>query len=223
MATRFYLPSTTPSNFVGTIGLAPAYGAWTVTTQAVRLACYRRKQNTAMANASISGDTDKTLESLLIRQYISGSLKAQTIAQQTVKWQIKGLETNAANNLYAAISIRSWNYKTLAFQTLLAITADDVELPITTATNRQFSATTAGAITVAVNDRLVIEIGVSGDPASSGSNFHNSTLVIGDNSATDLPEDDLDQNTYNPWVEFANTITFAEKHRMFTMFPTFKQ
>ena len=199
-ASRLYLPST------GSAPASPAYDTnWEVNTSGARLPMYTTKQSTTMTSASISGDADKTDKDYLVRQYVSDTLGSQTIAAQTVKFQIRALETNAANNLFTSISIRSWNGST--FQTLLTLSRDDTEVPITTLTNRQYSATTS-AVTVAAGDRLVIEVGLSGDPAQSGSDYHNGSLRIGDVAASDLPENDTGTDDYNPWVEFANTVTF---------------
>jgi hypothetical protein len=51
-----------------------------------------------------------------------------------------------------------------------------------------------------------MEVGLGGDPDADSN--HESWISIGDDSGTDLPEDDTTTAANNPWVEFANAITF---------------
>ena len=199
MATTFYFPST------GVSSASPAYDTnWEVTTSASRRPTSTTKQNSAMSTVSHAGDTDKTDQDILLRQYTSDQLAAQTIAVQALKWQIRASETNAANNLFTTISIRSWNGST--FQSILAITRDDLELT-TSLVNRQFTATSTSKV-VAAGDRLVIEIGLGGDPAQSSSDYHNGSMRVGDTSGSDLPENNTNTDDVSPWLQFANTLTF---------------
>ncbi len=38
---------------------------------------------------------------------------------------------------------------------------------------------------------------------------HNSSMRLGDDSATDLPYDDITTADYAPWVELEDTLTFV--------------
>ena len=202
MATRFYLPST------GAAAVAPDYdGAWEDTASASRLAAVTEKISSAMANAAISGDSDATDKDYLTRQYVSVPIAAQTISVQTIKFQVRAQEDSSNNNLFTTIGIRVvTNDGSSVRGTVLAVTSDNTEMVVnSTPENRQFSATSTQVIAEA-NDRIVIEVGVGGDPSPAGN--HDGYLVIGDNSGTDLPENDTETSAYNPWVEFANTLTW---------------
>lgn len=201
MTTRFYLPSS------GSVSASATYNAgWENTTIAASRPAVTTKLSTSMSTVSLAGDTNKVDQDILYRQYISGSLAAQTIAVQTVKFQIRAQETNAANNLYTVIDIRSWNGAS-TFKNIVSMARDDTELSASGLQNRQFSVSCA-SIVVAEGERLVIEIGVGGDPAQSGADGHNSSIRVGDGAAGDLPENSSSGDDLNPWVEFANTLSF---------------
>jgi hypothetical protein len=201
MATKIYLPSS------GSAPVSPAYdAAWHNTTFAARLPCYDSKQSTTMTTVADTVNI-KTNEDHLYRQWISEPITAQTLLAQTLKLQIRAAESNTAANLFASISVRIVsNDGNTVRGTVLSLVRDDTEFAATL-TNRGYSATSTQVIATA-NDRIVIEIGQGGDPAGGG-NHNNGTLRIGDTAASDLPDNDTATDDYNPWVEFANTITFA--------------
>ena len=150
-------------------------------------------------------DTDGTDKDILFRQYVSDPIAAQTISAQALKFQMRCLENSIDNNMYLALGIRvvSGDGGTVR-GTILAVTRDDVESVIALY-NRQFTATSTQVI-AQDGDRIVIEVGMGGEPIEGSD--HDSSISIGDDSGTDLPEDDTTTTTYNPWVEFANTIPF---------------
>lgn len=208
MPTRFYLPST------GAAAVSPAYdAAWEDTSIAARLATSTSKISSASLAVSFSDAVD-TDRDILFRQYVSVAIAAQTIAAQTVKFQIRGAEGNIDKNMFSAIGLRVVsNDGGTVRGTLLAVTRDDLELLVDSFPfdetpaweNRQFSATTT-AVTSLDNDRIIIEIGTGGDPALDED--HRSGVRIGDASGTDLPEDNTTTTDNNAWVEFANVISF---------------
>jgi hypothetical protein len=199
MATRFYLPST------GAAAVSPAYDAgWEDTSFAARLKAVTTRISSAFTTVADNVNT-KLDEDHLYRQYVSDPIPAQTITAQTIKVQIRAAESNAAANLFTSINIRVVSNDGSTFRTpaVVAMQRDDVEWA-STLTNRGWSGTSS-AVVASANDRIVIEIGQGGDPTGGG-NHNDGTMRIGDNSATDLPEDDTDTNDYNPWVEFAQTL-----------------
>jgi hypothetical protein len=204
--TRFYLPASTA---VTPISPAPNAG-WTAQSFLGRAMTDTIKIGDALANVSIN-DADSTDLRYIFRQYISRELlQNQVITQsQAVKAQCRVSETNAGNNMFFAMVIRviAANGSTVQ-KIVLSITLDDVEAT-TSLVNKQYvttSAATGNYLTVA-GDRLVIEIGMSGNPA--GANVHDSTMRLGDSSATDLPEDDTSTTDNNPWVELADDLKFV--------------
>ena|SRR3990167_7039305 len=199
MATRFYLPSS------GTAPVTPTYNSgWEDQTIAARLRCHTYKKSTALTTVSFD-DASAANRDVLYRQYISPPLLAQTIAAQTIKFQILASETDAGNNLFTTLAIYVFsNDGTALVGTILAITRDGTEAVAGTLTNRLFSATSS-ELAVSEGDRLVFEIGLSGDPGNGKS--HDGSLRIGDASANDLAEDDTTTTDNNPWVEFVTGLT----------------
>jgi len=145
---------------------------------------------------------------------VSEPLSPQTIASQVLKGAIQCLEAHTNNNLFIQllVVVVSNDGQTL-LGTLLAETIDNTELA-TTIQNRFFSFTTAAYTITAGQDgaRIVVEISVQGTPvATSQTQGHNASLRFGSSGAGgDLPEDDTSTGTtLNPWIEFANVLTFA--------------
>lgn len=207
MATRIYLPSS------GAAAISPAFhGDWEDTSIGARLAGVTAPVSSAMSTVEFldSGPGSLSNKDVLFRQYVVGPVSAQTIAAQTVKWQIRAQEGNSVNNMFTAIVIRAFasNGTTLR-GTLLALTRDNTEMATAALTNRAFSATTT-AVAVSDGDYLVIEIGAGGTPSGGGSGSfgqgHDSRLRIGDAAASDLAEDDSSTTDDNPWIEFADDL-----------------
>ena len=200
MATRIYFPST------GTAAISPAYDSgWEVTSIAACLPAYIEKKNTTMTTV-LYDDVDSTNQDILFRQWVSDPLAAQTITAQTVKLQIGASETVGGNNLFVAWTVRVVSDGGTVRGTCIGSPRRDAtELAVATLTNRG-DLLTSTAVVAQEGDRLVIEIGVGGDPSLS--NPHDSSLRIGDNDATDLPEDDTTTADNNPWIEFANNLLF---------------
>ncbi len=203
MATRFYLPST------GAAAISPAYSAsWEDVTIAARLAAVTTRIASAMSTV-VFDDADAADKDVLFRQYVGAALTpGQTITGgQALKFQIRGLEADASNQMFTALGVRVINDDLSVKKTVLAVTRDNVEVDAATLTNRQFTATSvAGNYTTVAGDRLVIEVGTGGDPILFG---HDSSLRIGDASGTDLAEDDTTTTDNNPWVELTDTLTFG--------------
>ena len=201
MATRFYLPSS------GSAAISPAYaGDWESTAIAARLPMATTKAGSAMTDVSVSGDTNLSNQDHLFRQYVSAPIGAQTLGAQAIRFQIRASETAGGNNLFTALTIRVFAPDATTVRgTVLALTVDDTEVSNGSLINRALTATSS-SVTAQDGDYLVAEIGLSGDPLSGG---HNGSMRIGDAAASDLAQDDSSTSDNNPWIEFANTITFS--------------
>jgi len=205
MATRLYLKVTATST---PISPTPD-SAWEDTSSFARLMISPVAGSDPMTTVSFT-DIDDTPKDILFRQYISNPLTVgQTITGgQNLKAQIRGSEDNTKNNMFVTFGIRVINGTTVQ-KTIRNISwSDNIELALTTLTNRQVVTTGAGTnyITVA-GDRLVIEVGTTGDPANGET--HNSSLRFGDAALTDLIEDDLSTLDLRPWIELTDTLTFV--------------
>lgn len=205
MASRFRFPSSgaspTPSQAFR--------GGWTQTGSASRLPLeYGARGNTGSNTSSNGGGTDQALETLLRAQWVSAQLYGQTISVQTVKAQFQGNEDNLLNDLFLYIYVGVCDSTgSILRGTVVTLTADNLELNLTTSQNRSFSAT-CSSVAMQDGDRIVVEVGHGGDNQAGGS--HTGAVKIGVNSAgTDLAEDDTDVTASNvdPWLEFV-TDTF---------------
>lgn len=209
MATRFRLPSS------GSAGVSPALQSYTHTPTTRRFplilldasALSTLTEAPDAADHLVAGDT-------FIAQFISRPLLAQTFTSgDSFKYSIQALEANAGNNLFVQLWMGVYTNDGATLQgTIRSKTSDATELA-TSLTNRTFSGTLSGTYSCNEGERLVIEFSVSGTPtAAGGVQGHNGSLRFGsDGAGGDLPENDTDTGTtLNPWLEFANTISFQE-------------
>jgi hypothetical protein len=196
MATRLYLPST------GAAAVSPAYDSgWGDTTGADRIAAVTIKIASAMASKSFPSNSSGGLA----RQYVSPPMAAQTISG-TVKCYLRCLENFLSHNYDGWIGIRVCNNAGTSFTGTLLATglhgpgtdfADSLE-------NRSFAdGDTVSSLAINAGDRLVIELGADQLTGTGGGDFS-----FGDNSGTDLPEDETTTAANNPWLEFSMTIAW---------------
>ena len=204
MATRFYLPAS------GAGAVTPTVAAEWEHNNAANRRMHPIQTNTAFATTSYSPDAadDLTDRDSMVVQFVSDPLLAQTISAQTLKIQILGNETNAADNLFLTWKVYLCSRTGTTGSTLLAIRRDGTELVVTTNTNRSDSATSSSQ-TCSLGDRIVLEVGYGGlCTASGGVQGHNGGLRFGDTGTTDLAENDTDTGDAKPWLEFANDLNF---------------
>lgn len=95
MATRIYLPQT------GAAPITPAFGTWTETTGADRLAGVATRISSAMTSKTQAHAATAANATFLSRQYAFGPLAAQTIPVSTIKGTIRVLESATNDNLDA--------------------------------------------------------------------------------------------------------------------------
>lgn len=206
MVTRYYLPSS------GAADVTPSFdGGWFNTASADVLKCVTTKISSAMSNKNVSETTSTANQDWAMRMYVSDPIGAQTITG-TVKGQIRALESGSSGDQRAQMLVKVVsNDGSTSRGTLLAFDTSALsnEFPTSGVTNRKFpkgsSGATLSSVTAQNNDRIVIELGFrKGDTSST--NFA-STLVFGDNNASDLPEDETTTTANNPWIEFS--MSFA--------------
>jgi hypothetical protein len=205
--TRFYLPSSGDAPVSVTDdakwdGLADGFDSYPT---------FIEKQSSAMTTISLNGNSDTGDTDYIYGQWVSEPIAAQTISAQTLELQIRGMEENARCNQVVSVSIRVVSGDGSTVRGTLASGRDATELYVSTTTleNRRYTVTT-NEVTANDGDRIVIEIGTGGNPATgAGGNSHDADLRIGDTSASDLPEDDSSTSDYCPWVEFPDGILFG--------------
>jgi hypothetical protein len=207
-----YLPST------GAAAVSPAFGAgWTQTTNATRLAMVTARISSA--NASIDGvGNTSTVTRQLIRQYVSAALAAQTLTGN-IKGQIR-CTTNAIGSAALAFRLAKCNSDGSSVTEIVALTeAADAETNAPpafesgTAENRRLETPPSNTFSIDVGstgissgDRLIFEVGYK-EGSANGGNI--STLVIGDDSGTDLAEDETTTSADNPWFELSFDLAFS--------------
>lgn len=219
--TKFYLPST------GTPSVSPAFGStWTTTTNADRRDMVTTRISSAFTEKDIGAGGTANPEYQLLRQYVSAPLAAQTISG-TVKGVVRARETSGAASADLAIYVAlcdstGGNIRVLRSVMSSAGDAGDSngvapELNFSAGTNadlqnRRFEETTADDFDIdltstaaSAGDRLIVEIGY-GD--QSGSTTRYGIVEFGDNSASDLAEDETSTTQNSPWVQFSATLTF---------------
>lgn len=205
MATRIYLPST------GAAPVSPAFGssggsAWGQTTSADRLRGVTTKIASAMASKTTANSG--VVQTILNRQYVIGPLAGSTISG-TFKGQLRGSESNAGMDATCAIAIRVVKPDLSDRGVCLAITAPTLSGNeyTTSLVNRNTLVSTAiTSVVASTGDYLVIEIGAKQNAVSANRSVSQS---FGDDSGTDLPEDQTTTAANNPWIEFSATIPLA--------------
>lgn len=207
MATRFYLPSTGAADVTP---LAPT--GWSETTGFDILKCVTSRISSAMTNKQRVTSLTAAGTRCLLRQYVSNPVAAQTINDGgTVKGTVRALESAANDNLNV-ISSRIW-VSSYDGQTnrgeLLAIGdyGPVAEFNTSLRAKRIADGDATTPVVTQNGDRIIIEIGYGttvGGVSMSGS------LSFGDDSATDLGDNETDTAANNPFVEFTQNIAFSQ-------------
>lgn len=210
MTTRFYLPST------GTPSISPAFGAgWEVTTNADRRTMVTTRISSAMTTKDGAGTLNDAEEQLL-RQYISSPLGAQTLSG-TIKGQVRCTQNLGDGAFALAIRVAKCNSDGSSVTEILAVTYTatgvDTKPPwfVASLTNRRFEEGTddfnlnLASTGISAGDFLIVEIGVA-DRNNTVERF--GQISFGDDSGTDLAEDETTTAANNPWVEFSADIVF---------------
>lgn len=206
MSRRWYLPST------GAAAVSPAFAAWDDSSEADRLKMVTTRISSAMANKIVTDNFGIVNEKQLWRQYVSDPLAPGAISG-TVSGQVRCSESLATANqdeVCLCVKVVSNDGSTLR-GTLLALGfyGTTKEYPTGTAENRIIaSAQALSSVTAQAGDRLVVEIGTrpSTLPLAAAPTI---AAVFGDDNASDLPADQTETSTFNPWIEFSQTIGFA--------------
>lgn len=155
----------------------------------------------------------------LIRQYVSAALAGSQTLTGNIKGQIR-CTTNAFGSAALSFRLAKCNSDGSSVTEIVALTeAADAEtnappaFETGTAENRRLETPPAntfsidvGSTAISANDRLVFEIGYK-EGSANGANV--STLVIGDDSGSDLAEDETTTTANNPWFELSFDLSFA--------------
>lgn len=205
--TRLWFPST------GTAAVSPAFDVgWEDTASAspARRPLQTTASGTAMTTVSFT-DASEVDRDILMYQGVSLPLDgAQTIDAQSIRVAIRARETLDDNQCFMTWLVKVFSNDGTALRgTIVAIGRDDTELDAITLTSRYLSAS-GGSVAALDGDRIVVELGVGGDPII-GTEGHSSSIRVGDVAASELPYDDSMTTDLNPFIQFAQTLLFGSE------------
>lgn len=201
---RLYLPSS------GAAPISPAFAAEWESVNTTRRLAVTTKISSSIALTSQADATATSNRDIGVVQYVSNSIASGPLSG-TVKGQISVRQDGSGENLRSQIIIRvvsndgSVVRGTLYAGDLTTGTGDPTSEWSTIATNRRFPRDAPVALaTVGVQDgdRVVIELGARKHAATSVT----AELRLGDNSGSDLPDNETSTSTYNPWIEFSDDL-----------------
>jgi len=145
----------------------------------------------------------------LVRQYVSEPIPAQTITG-TFKGQIRMRQETVDDNydrLPVVVKVVSNDGSTVRGTLLsLGYYGTTTEFDLVTPENRKIAdGDSLSSVAAQADDRIVVEIGVAPSTGSgSFDSFINATF--GDDSGTDLAEDETTTSSHNPWIEFSQDL-----------------
>lgn len=148
-------------------------------------------------------------------QFVSDPLAAGVVydAGNAVSLAIQGLEAHANNNLRVQLFVSVVNSSGTQQAVLRSKVNHATEFNGTSLSSFLLSSTLSGTYTTSLNDRLVVEISVTGSPGGGGGvQGHNATLRWGaDGAGGDITADGETGTTLNPWFEIEETDPVEEK------------
>lgn len=200
MTIRFYLPTT------GTPSITPSFdGGWNQTTNADRIEMVTSKISSSFVNKTEAETNATSGWTVLWRQFISvEQWEAYSFTgSDTWKLQLRCMEDNALANDYLYIIAKVVQSDGTIRGTLISAVVDGSEFVKTTYTNRSMSGS-CQTISMQDSDHILLEIGYQANntktaPYIGGAEF-------GDNSGSDLPEDDSSTSQFCPWLELSSTL-----------------
>ena len=205
MSTRIHFPHGLTTSFY-----PAAESSWErYTSTLTRYPCGVQKQGTAFAEVSYYETNVAAQYDMMLVQYISGPLQAQTI-NGTVKGQFQARQSSVDGDFCMAMVIKVITATGVTRGVLLSYFPNSIttELAAGFPVNRHCppDATALTELAIEEGDRLVIEIGVRSFNTLTTTQY--AYLTVGDAAAEDLPEDETETEYMNPWVEFTNTLAW---------------
>ena len=205
MATRFYLPITgaAPITITPSASWTGAASAWIGS----QMKCVTTRIDSTLTSYANVG-TLSTDQHYYFGVWVSNRLAAQDLPQQTLTLAVRNNETDAKNNLQLHFIVRAVAADGTTFHSIVNFTDEGSERGTTAGVSFWTGNTTA--LSIDGGDRIVIEIGLGGDPISTS--VHSGAMTFGDNNAADNVGTDGDANNRNPWVNFATTtLAFMDR------------
>lgn len=197
--TRFYLPNT------GAAEISPAFtlgSSWTATTGADRIRMPVARISSTMTSKVQAAPGTAANQKWLFRQYVSDPIRGGGDIFGALFGQVRGLES-AANDNIDAISLKLLVVDSAGSLrgTLLSLANYGTVAELNTSLRNKIIANGDGLtkVTYQNGDRIVAEIGLTNTTIGTSVS---GTLSFGDDSGTDLAEDETATAANNPWLEF---------------------
>ena len=197
MATRFYLAST------GSAPVSPAYHSyWSKTGQAVRRPCGTTGGGTALTDFTTT-ETFATQETILVAQFVSDQMPAQTISAGTeLRTVLSAHEGATAAGAYLLVLVRVMNSAGTVERDILWT---GIGMSLTTAAKTYTQLGTYGSnLSVSNNDRVVIEFGW--DAQNTVTSSQSATLRFGDTGTDYAYTSGLTSVIRRPWLEVGGDL-----------------
>lgn len=199
MATRFYLPSS------GAAAVSPSWTSTWTTTTSTRYAMATAKAGTGMSTVNKTSASSANQNHGMV-QYVSAPIQETTFSSPTYKLQIRASESDGGDHLFVSVAAKVVSNDGVVLRgTLFDVTRDNTEFALSLV-NRQWTLTGSGTVYAMNGDRLVLELGIGGDPLVA--NVHNGNLRIGDSAGSDLAENNSSTTDNNPWWELSTNVSF---------------
>lgn len=200
--TRFYIDSGESPE------VEPAsIGHWDHYDQFVSRRLNTVKQASTILEFAIAYDEETHDEDVncLWFQGVSAPLAAQTIPVQTIKLVMFGFEDDLANNLFLTWRVAVINSLGVEVKQLLDETRDGIEFGAEKTPTTRYDEAECESYACAAGDRIVVEVGLGGQPSSG---MHNGALYAGDDG-DDFLAADYEEGGYAPWIEFCHALIFG--------------
>lgn len=203
MATRYYFPSTgaaavEPDFYSGAVG-------WDKTSEADRLAMVTTKISSAFATKACTENVSTDPYDVCNRQYVSAPIGVHDFNSVVTKIQIRCIEDATKMDALLRWFARCMSNDGSVERFIIGWYSGDTEFDDGNLTNRGYSHTRGvGSVTSENGDRIVVDIGIN--TTNTKTDVYTATMDFGDNSGTDLPENETETTQYNPWIEFSHDI-----------------
>lgn len=209
MATRLYFSESR------TVDITPGFAAFTETDGMLRREMSVHKSGSAMVTHTTGQTATGAGSSQGIRQYISPPMAAQNLAAGTWKGTIRCLESAVNDNVDAVKSqLRYWDVSAGAIGgTSIAVLNNYgpvAEFNTSLRAKRIADGDATTFVTVEDGDRLILDLGYTNTLAGTSIS---GSMSFGDNSATDLGDNETDTAANNPFIELSIDIIWFRPDR----------
>jgi len=207
MVTRLYLSNTASA------AVSPdKQGAWDQTDTPVEYRKMDTSKTSSTMTSKAQGKSNTAGTYMLSRIYVSRRLDGAQSISGTIKGTIRCMESGANDNL-DAVRVCIWvcnEAGTSLVGTLLSYANYGTIAEFNTAlrAKRIADGDAIGTVSAADNNRIVMEIGFGNTTTGSGIT---GTMSYGDDSGTDLGDNETDTAAYNPFIELSATLTFKDE------------